>query len=35
MTVDQVPQGRIGSVRSPLAVILLSIITLGIYALYW
>jgi hypothetical protein len=29
------PPGPVGHVRSPLAVILLSIITLGIYALYW
>jgi len=27
--------GRVGHVRSPLAVILLTIITLGIYGLYW
>ena len=35
MTVDQVPRGPVGQVRSPVAVILLSVITLGIYALYW
>ena len=34
MTVAQSP-GPLGNVRSPVAVILLSIITLGIYALYW
>jgi uncharacterized membrane protein len=28
-------RGPVGKVRSPLAVILLSIITIGIYALYW
>ena len=27
--------GRIGTVRSPVAVILLTLITLGIYGLYW
>ena len=27
--------GPVGTIRSPLAVILLSIITIGIYALYW
>jgi hypothetical protein len=27
--------GPVGKVRSPVAVILLSIITIGIYALYW
>jgi hypothetical protein len=35
MTVDQVSRGPVGNVRSPIAVILLSIITLGIYSLYW
>jgi hypothetical protein len=30
-----VAQGTVGVVRSPLAVILLSIVTIGIYALYW
>src|SRR5437868_6465779 len=29
------PRGPAGQVRSPLVVILLSIITIGIYALYW
>ena len=28
-------RGPVGQVRSPVAVILLSIITIGIYALYW
>jgi hypothetical protein len=28
-------RGPVGKVRSPVAVILLSIITIGIYALYW
>jgi Domain of unknown function (DUF4234) len=27
--------GEVGPIRSPLAVILLSIITIGIYAIYW
>ena len=27
--------GQVGTIRSPLAVILLSIITIGIYAIYW
>jgi Domain of unknown function (DUF4234) len=35
MTVEQSTRGSVGNVRSPVAVILLSIITLGIYALYW
>ena len=35
MTVQPTPVGSPGSVRSPVAVILLSLITLGIYALYW
>ena len=35
MTVQPTPVGPPGSVRSPVAVILLSLITLGIYALYW
>jgi hypothetical protein len=35
MTVEQSTRGPVGNVRSPVAVILLSIITLGIYALYW
>ena len=29
------PEDKTGTVRSPVAVILLSIITIGIYALYW
>jgi len=29
------PEQKVGTVRSPVAVILLSLITLGIYALYW
>ena len=28
-------QGQVGNVRAPIAVILLTIITLGIYGLYW
>jgi hypothetical protein len=35
MAVEQLPRGPVGSVRGPVAVILLSIMTLGIYALYW
>jgi hypothetical protein len=35
MTVAQSTGGPVGTVRTPVAVILLSIITLGIYALYW
>lgn len=35
MTVAQSTGGPVGTVRIPVAVILLSIITLGIYALYW
>jgi hypothetical protein len=35
MTVTDRPTGVIGMVRKPIVVILLSIITLGIYGLYW
>jgi hypothetical protein len=35
MTVAQPVQGQVGRVRSPVVVVLLSIITLGIYSLYW
>ena len=35
MTVEQSPGHPVGKVRPAVAVILLSLITLGIYALYW
>ncbi len=35
MTVTQRPAGVVGMVRKPIVVILLSIVTLGIYGLYW
>jgi uncharacterized protein DUF4234 len=35
MTVVQQPTGTVGMVRKPIVVLLLSIVTLGIYGLYW
>jgi hypothetical protein len=35
MTTGQVTPGSLGKIRSPGIVILLSIVTLGIYGLYW